>query len=594
VPARIVYHDEYVTGHREAGARHAFDVHRPQRIIEQLHRAGVLGAGQVLAPEVAGPEELALVHPPEYLREISDPTRLAQLLFTGPDLLGEEELLRSILRQTGGTVLAARHAVVERTTLFNLGGGFHHAQRDRAEGFCAINDIAVAVRRLQQLGLARKVLVVDLDFHQGNGTSLIFSDDESVFTLSIHGQSWSRIERKQNHLDLELPPGTGDDAYLGAVRFALREATARFDPQAVIYVAGADAHGQDTLGDWEITDQGMLERDLLVWRTFQKERHTPLCVVLGGGYSPFAWTIAFNFIFSVLTGEPIDPAYRPGNIEARYRRIKDRLTPGELKKGAPPLSTRDLELGRRRPAESSLFMRYYTLDGLRLALERYGFLDLLRERGFDDLQFFMNTSDPDRQMIRIYFDRCDPEHLILELVTRFRTLLPPPQAVEEGLDESYRVLSIEWLLMQDPRASFSLDRQRLPGQQYPGLGLGRWMLELLRMMADRLDCTGLCTIPQHYHNAYLYSKQMLLFDPDRQGYLEALKRDLEGIPLVEASLAIDEGKLRDAETGARLAWEGTEQVMPIRPGLNAYFARPGYVRAVAAARQRYRFRLEGH
>jgi hypothetical protein len=219
-------------------------------------------------------------------------------------------------------------------------------------------------------------------------------------------------------------------------------------------------------------------------------------------------------------------------------------------------------------------------------------MDLIRERGFDKLLLSTNTDDPDHQIVRVHFDQQDPEHLLVELVVRFRTIVTPPDAVREGCAEAYRMLSIEWLLMQNPRATFSLERQRLPGQQYPGLGLGRWMVELLRMMAERLDCTGLMNTPQHYHNAFLYSKQMLFFNPADQGYLEAMKRDLGRLPLVETSVAIDGGRLRDADSGKPLPWEGKPQVMPVKPELNSYFTRRGYIEAVGRARERYHFRLE--
>jgi len=588
--ARIVYHPEYVTTLRDAGARHAFDNRRPQRIIEQLYHAGVLSPSQVLAPEPATSADLELVHTRSYLEELREPGRLAALLFMQEGVV-DDELLQSFLRQTGGTMLAAERAVRDRVPVFNLGGGFHHAQRDRAEGFCAINDIAVATRRLQHLQLARKVLVIDLDFHPGNGTALIFSDDESVFTLSVHGQSWSRVEQKTNNLEVELPPGASDDVYLQVVREALAEARGRFVADAVIYLAGADPHEDDALGDFEITEEGMLERDLMIWELC-REWGTPPCVVLGGGYSPFAWTLAYNFVFSVLTGERIHPAFRPGNIRARYQRVKDRLTPSELRAGScPDLDAAELDAICESRGQLCLFMGYYTLDGFTVALERYGFLDLLRERGFPKLLLSMNTTDPDRQMFRIHFDRRDAEHLLVELVLRYRTLVTPPDAVAEGVDETFRAVAIEWLLMQDPTRSFSLDRLALPGQQHPGLGLGRWIIELLRIIAERLDCQGLISLPDHYHNAYIYSKQMLFFDPEDQGYLEALKRDLKGLPLVDVSHAIEEGQLRDRDTGEAVSWEGAAQVMPVKPRLNAYFIRPAYARAVAAARERYHFSL---
>jgi hypothetical protein len=252
---------------------------------------------------------------------------------------------------------------------------------------------------------------------------------------------------------------------------------------------------------------------------------------------------------------------------------------------------------RSRGGASHLFMGTYTAKGLEYVLERYGFLDLIRERGFSELILSINPSDPDRQIFRIHDREQGPEHLLVELVASFRNLVTPVEALGEGAGETYRVVCIEWLLMQDPRGTFSLDRQKLPGQRYPGLGLGRWMVELLRMMSERVGCAGLMNIPQHYHNAYIYSKQMLCFDLVDQGFLEALKRDLGHLPLVETSLAIDDGFLRRrrAEEGGEVlepvAWEGKPQVMPVRPELNRYFARQAYIQGVSAAREEHRYVL---
>jgi acetoin utilization deacetylase AcuC-like enzyme len=589
--ARLVYHPEYATHTPGGTARHAIDVWRADRIVEQLERAGVLSRNQLLVPEPVERPDLMRVHPEEFLDSLIAGETLSRLLFLAPGHgLTSEELLRPFMLQTGGTILAVERALEDDVPVFNLGGGFHHAQCDRAEGFCPVNDVAVAIHRLRQRDLGRRVLIVDLDYHQGNGSALIFSDDEEVFTLSVHGQSWSQVPEKQNHIDIELPPGTGDASYLAAVRRALKHALTRFGPDLVIYIAGADPHEDDDLGDFALTDDGMLDRDLYVFQTIT-EADLPLAVVLGGGYGSLAWTLHYNFIFSVLTGDRIDPAYRPGNIEAHYRRVKARLTPGELKAGAGDLSEDDLAdlFGPR--GGGGLFMDYYTRQGLETALERYGLLDMIRERGFPNLLLETNTDDPDRQIARVHYDVADCDHLLVELVMRFRTLVTPSDAVAEGAEPSYRMVSIEWLLMQNPRAGFSLERQRFPGQEHPGLGLGRWLVELLRMMAERLDCTGLMNIPQHYHNGYLYSKQMLCFHPEDQGYLEAMMRDLGRLPLVETSVAIDEGRLRNADTGEPVTWEGKPQVMPVKPELNSYFTRPGYIRAVAAARERVHFTL---
>ena len=590
--ARLVYHPDYLITGRSWSARHAFDPRRPQRIMDQLREAGVLGEGMVLTPEAATEEQLRLVHTEDFLTEIRDPRRLSELLFVRQDELSVTDPLGPFLLQAGGTVLAAREAVEDGMPVFNLGGGFHHAQRDRAEGLCPINDVAVAIKVVQQEGLARRVLVVDLDYHQGNGTALIFNDDESVFTLSVHGQNWSQVEGKENTLDLELPEGTADEAYLMAVRGALDRAFEQFRPHLAIYLAGADVHREDTLGGFALTEEGILTRDLMVL-SYLEERAVPVCVTLAGGYWPMAWSTAYNCIYSAVTGIRIHSALRPTNLRSQFRRRRRALDPAQLRDGAAlEITAEGLEDLLQHKGGSGQFLDYYSEEGMRFGLEHYGFFSLLRERGFKQILLSMDIADPYRQVLRIHFDKQDKEHLIMELVARFRTLTSTAEAVAEGAEEAYRMVSIDWMLMQDPRADFTLDRRRLPGQQYPGLGLGRWTIELLRLMAERLKCTGLMNIPHHYHNAYLYSKQMLCFDPEDQGYLEAMKRDLRTLPLVETSEAIDSGALRLEGREGPVEWEGKPQVMPVQPVLNHYFVRPGYIQAVAAARDRYKFSLK--
>ena len=588
--ARLVYEPGYSGTFHEATGRHAFDPRRATRIVEQLQNARLVGPPMILTPEPVCREDLLRIHTERFLDEIQDPRRLADLFFMRQTELRDVNPLRAFLSQAGGTILALERAIAERIPVFNLGGGFHHAQRDKAEGFCPVNDVAVAVARAQDRGLARRILVVDLDYHQGNGTALIFSGNEDVFTLSVHGQAWSRVMDKRNNLDVELPPGVGDEKYLTAVQRALAYALSIFEPDVAIYVAGADPHVEDTLGDFAVSEQGLLTRDLYVQRTL-KEAGVPMAVVLAGGYGPMAWTVPYNFIFSVLTGARIPWVLRPSNIRARFRQVAESLTTSDLQQGKGEITDEDIEDFLSHRTGSGLFMDFYTTQGVETALERYGYLKLLREKGFDKLLLSVDADDPDRQILRVHFDQPDPDHLLIEMVVRYRTLVTPEEAGQDGIDSTFRMLSIEWLLMQDPTAEFTLERRKLPGQNFPGLGIGRWTVEILRMMAERLDCMGLMNIPQHYHNAYLYSKQMLCFIPDDQGYLEALKRDMSKLPLVETSEAIDDGLLRDTDSGESLAWMGKPQVMPVSPALNAYFAHQGYLTAVAEARERYHFHL---
>jgi acetoin utilization deacetylase AcuC-like enzyme len=300
--ARLYYRDEYVYDVREAGMRHTFDVERPRRIRDALIAAGVARAADFIAPPRLTADELLLVHSPRYLEEIRRPATLAKLLLLDPAHPWGERLLDPFLFAAGGTVAAARGAVADRGIGVNLGGGFHHAQADKAEGFCAVADVAIAIRLLQRDGKARRVLIVDLDCHHGNGNAQIFAQDESVFTFSMHGNNWCWIS-KRNNLDVELPSHTGDAAYLKALRTHLPSIVSDFQPDFAIYIAGSDPFIDDALGDFDLSEAGMLARDRTVTREL-RGREVPMAVVMGGGYGPSSWRIHFNF-FRWLLGDEV-------------------------------------------------------------------------------------------------------------------------------------------------------------------------------------------------------------------------------------------------------------------------------------------------
>lgn len=287
---------------------------------------------------------------------------------------------------------------------------------------------------------------------------------------------------------------------------------------------------------------------------------------------------------------------RPSGIESHLRRIKAQIFPHELKEGENynehEWSEDDLLQISEGQHQSRLFMGYYSVKGFQTALERYGLFDWLHNRGFEHLLVSIDTADPDAQRLRIHFDQEDSKHLLVELIVRYRTLITPSEAVNEGAEEAYRLLSIDWLLMQNPRARFSREHLPLPGQRYPGLGLSQWVLQLLKLMAERLDCAGLMSIPQYYHNAFHYGRHMRCFHPEDQGYLEAMFRDLSHISLAEASLAIEQGRLRLADTNNVVQWEGKPQILPMSKNLKAYFKRTRYVTAVERSRKQYHFKLE--
>ena len=582
----LIYHPCYLEFPLQAGGRQTFDVRRPARVLARLQRVGLLAAADLIEPTPVSWKELALIHSPAHLASLQDRLQLAAALRL-PSTVGQWEggaLLRPFLWQTGGTVLAALRAVQRKRIAVNLGGGFHHAQRDRVEGFCPVNDIAVAIAVLRQRTTVHRVMVIDLDYHQGDGTAQIFAFDEEVFTLSLHGQAWAAAPRKRNHLDRLLPPGVGNRPYMEALEEALEEALAHFQPELIIYLAGADVRRGDRFGDFALSEDGVLVRDVYVAKA-ALQRGIPLAVVLGGGYGAMAWTSAFNLVFRLISGVIPPWSYRPSNISADYLRVHRSLRPEDLGHlPAGELADEDLVGMTMHSGVPTRLLGYYTRQGIELAFERYGFCDLLRERGFDDLLISIDTRLADRHVLRIHFEHRDPDHLLIEVAAALRSI-DPGGAVE------YPMVRIEWLLMQNPKASFALDRPPLPGQQYPGLGLFRWFGEILRLMAVRLERDGLMNNPEHFHNGHLYGKVMRFLRPDDEAVLRAIERDLGDVPLVELSAAINDGRVVEATSGEVLRWSARSQVLAVTPRLQAYFAADVYQRQLEQRLSELQYRL---
>jgi len=293
----VVYSYEYYVGLAAKGPRAAFDTGKFRKIRNALLTTGTLKPRHVLEPTPVGWEDFRLAHDADYLETLKDPRTLNQILFLDDMSPFENDVLQFFMVVTGGSILAVEQALTRRVPVFNLGGGYHHAKRDRGEGFCPVNDVAVAVRRVQQAKPGIRILIVDLDYHQGNGTATIFADDDTVFTYSIHHETWDVVNSRTN-MDIELPDDTGDEDYLDTLNRSLPPVLAEFQPDLVIYIAGTDVHRDDPLGTFAITDAGVLDRDLTVWRMV-KERGLPLAVVAGGGYGPGSWRLYYRFICHV-------------------------------------------------------------------------------------------------------------------------------------------------------------------------------------------------------------------------------------------------------------------------------------------------------
>src|SRR3954453_8882724 len=256
-------------------AGHRFPISKYRLLRERVERLVAVHGGEPVPWDW-----LAAVHAGDLLERI----RLGTLTLREQRGLGlpwSEVLVERGRRSVGGTLCAARRAL-EHGIGMNLGGGTHHAGRDFARGYCLFNDVAVALAALRSEGLARRALVVDCDVHQGDGTAQIFAGDSRTFTLSLHGARNYPFERIPSDLDVDLPSGTGDDAYLEALSGALERAPERVD--VAFYLAGADPWEGDRLGRLSLTKPGLRARDELVLDRLL-HRGATVCVVLAGGYA---------------------------------------------------------------------------------------------------------------------------------------------------------------------------------------------------------------------------------------------------------------------------------------------------------------------
>ena len=266
--------------------QHVFPVEKFRLLYERLKGDPAFAQARFLAPTPVSREDLRLVHTKEYIDDIFS-YRHTEL--TGDSELPiSEQIINAYVIGAGGTILAAAEALAssgkgKAAAGMNLTGGFHHAFADHAEGFCYINDVAVAIRKLQFEGKIKRAFVVDCDLHQGNGTAHIFRSDPSVFTFSIHQEDLYPHKQKST-LDIGLANDTGDEEYLGLLERHVPGIMDKFKPDLVFYLAGADPYEDDQLGSLRLTMKGLRQRDEIVFGACARQA-VPVCVVVAGGYA---------------------------------------------------------------------------------------------------------------------------------------------------------------------------------------------------------------------------------------------------------------------------------------------------------------------
>ena len=252
----------------------------------------------LIAPEhmhtapAATRDELCLAHHASYVDALFDGS-VSPAIMREVGLPWSAALVERSARSVGATLAAARSALHDGYGI-NLAGGTHHANAEQGSGFCVFNDVAVAIRVLQQEGQIRRAAVIDLDVHQGNGTAAIFADEPRVFTLSLHGEKNFPFRRSTSSLDVDIPDGTGDEAYIGALDQALATLDNNCHPDIVFYLAGADPYQGDRLGRLNLSMAGLAARDARVLTLCQRQQW-PLVVMMAGGYAvPISDTVAIH------------------------------------------------------------------------------------------------------------------------------------------------------------------------------------------------------------------------------------------------------------------------------------------------------------
>ncbi|MCS7245915.1 MAG: histone deacetylase [candidate division WOR-3 bacterium] len=268
----FVYSNKYVVDF----GNHPFRTTKYRGVYEKLVKEGTLREDEVLEPDMITLDELLIVHTREYIEDLRNLRITKRTAYSEIPL--NKEILELFLLACNGTYKASLLAL-ENGYAFHCGGGFHHAYEDHAEGFCYLNDIAYAIRKINL-----KTLVIDLDVHQGNGTAHIFRSDSNVFTFSMHQEWLYPIPKEKSSLDIGLEENIDDEEYLKILIDALDNIFKKFSPEFIIYVAGADVYYDDMLANLSLTIEGIKKRDEIVIKSAY-ERKIPIVVVLAGGYS---------------------------------------------------------------------------------------------------------------------------------------------------------------------------------------------------------------------------------------------------------------------------------------------------------------------
>jgi acetoin utilization deacetylase AcuC-like enzyme len=494
------------------------------------------------APGLISYQDLALVHTDEYIEKLSTPEGLAKIFAVPASGIAVDSLLYSIRASCGATLAAARESLVNREPSLNLLGGFHHAAPSYGGGFCAFNDIAVAIAVLRREGFKGQCVILDLDAHPPDGTAHCLESDPLVYIASLSGAEWGSLPRVD---EIVLQENCGDETYLTA----LQQLLTRLPSAALTFViAGGDVLQGDTLGNLALSLTGAKRRDMLVAKFL---RGIPSVWVPGGGYHKDSWKVLTNTALVLLerTWHRIPNEHQP--LVGHFSYVAGTLFQNKSTDWLG-LTEEDLNGGLHpKPINQTTFLGYYYKEGLEHALVRYGLWERIERLGYKSLKLVLDkVSQGDR--LRLFSGPLisrhnEGEQLLVDCIADIQEV------------SGHRSIFVHWLNLRHPLATNKTLQSKhplLPGQDVPGLGVSREVALLFRQIALRLGAEGVALCPAWYHVAYSSRQDFQFIDPSRQGRFEAMLRDFATLSASSVSRALVEGKV--LLNNKTYQWEATE------------------------------------
>lgn len=271
-----------------------FDLSKFSRIREKLIREGLITKKNFLSAPRLTDDDILLAHSRQYLYRLADPTEVGRILGLGHIQYWDTQYMEYFRYVSGGTVLGLKLSLTTGLPVINLGGGFHHAKYDRGDGFCLINDVAIAIHKCWKRHASRKFFIIDLDYHQGNGIMSYFAGDKRIFIISMNAASWDHFE-SENILNIDISSNILFSEYMKLLQHYLPEKLHQFNPDSVIFLAGHDVAETDELGDMRFSEEEILERDSFVYSLIRGHKK-PILILSAGGYGTVSWKYYYNFI----------------------------------------------------------------------------------------------------------------------------------------------------------------------------------------------------------------------------------------------------------------------------------------------------------